>query len=206
MHWLWAADGMVFHAIYGTPRGALPRGLASLLLRIGTGGALWLILFALLFLGGGRRGRRVALTGALAVLLAHAAAVWGLQGLFQRAGPSATYPGVTLLARWSGPFSFPAGRVAQAFAAAPLLTRGSGAGPVVVWSLVIGVAYASIYIGASFPTDAAAGAAVGLACAGGAVWLLGDPFRRRAGLLLPLPRRQRHPAARTGGRPRGAPR
>lgn len=191
MHWVWAADSLLFRAIYGHPAGALPRALAAALLWIAAGGACWLAVFLLLFLGGGRRGRRIALTGALAVLLAHAAAVWGLQGLLQRAGPADTYSNVALLAGAGGPFSFPAGRVAQAFAAVPFLARGSGAGPTLTWTLLAALAYSSVYVGASFPTDVAGGAAVGLVCAGCALWLLGNPFRRRAGQLLPLRRRQR---------------
>jgi undecaprenyl-diphosphatase len=191
VHWVWVLDTIVFHAAYDHPPGALMRSVTRLLLRVATGGVCWLALFALLFVGGGRRGRRIALTGALAVLLAHAAGVWGLQGLFQRPGPAETYSGVTLLAHSADPFSFPSGRVAQAFAAAPFLTRGSGAGPAVLWMVVAAIAYACVYAGASFPSDVAGGAALGLLCAAGAVWLLGNPFVRRRGHLVPLPRRVR---------------
>jgi hypothetical protein len=89
VHWVWVLDTIVFHAAYDHPPGALMRSVARLLLRVATGGVCWLALFALLFVGGGRRGRRIALTGALAVLLAHAAGVRAGGDVFGRdaAGP-----------------------------------------------------------------------------------------------------------------------
>lgn len=188
MHWLAAHDAALLLALYRHPGDRVAAAAATALLQISGGGVCWLVLFGLLFVGGGRRGRRIALTGALAVLLAHAAAVWGLAGLVQRPGPAATVPGVTPLVGPGAPFSFPSGRVAAAFAAAPFLTRGSGAGPAAIALLVLGVSWAGVYGGVSFPADVLGGAAVGLACAGAGRWILGDPFRRRRGTLIPLPR------------------
>lgn len=189
MHWLWAADTRLLLSLNGHPSWLQP--VAVLLLGLGRAGACWLVIFALVFLVGGRRGRRLALTGTLAVLLAHAGAVWGLQGLVQRALPSATVAGVHLVPLRQPPFSFPAERTAQAFAAAPLLTRGSGAGPTVGWILVLAVAWADSFSGFYFPTDVLVGAFVGLASFALAMWLLGDPFRRPKGRLVPLSRRVR---------------
>jgi membrane-associated phospholipid phosphatase len=197
VHGLLGADAAVFRALYAHPPWGAVRALARLVLRVSGGGACWLVLFGLLFLFGGRRGRRIALTGALAVLVAHAVAVWGLSGLVQRPGPAAVLPGVVPLLPRGTAFSFPSGRVAGAFAAAPFLMRGSGAGPAAVALLALAIAWAGVYGGLNFPTDALAGAAVGLAAAGAAVWILGDPFRRRHGALVPL---RRPPAGR------GAPR
>jgi len=189
---LWVTDHRLFLLLNGHPAAALARALAGLLLRVGTGGACWLALFLFVFLIGGRRGRRIALTGALAVLLAHAVAAWGLEGLVQRADPRLVLPpGVFTLAPFQPPFSFPATRVAAAFAALPFLNRGGTTATALVWAVAVGLAWAEVYGGAAFPTDALAGLLIGLACARLATWLLGDPFRRRPGPLIPLSRRGR---------------
>jgi|GEM_PF-3698174 len=192
MHWLWAADDSLFHLFNGHPSGAPARAAAGLALFLSSGGACWLALFLLVFMVGGRRGRRVALTGAVAVLLAHAVAAWGLEGLFQRADPSLSFSRqVFTLPAFQQRFSFPAARAAEAVAAVPFLSRGGPAATGLVWTLAAAVAWGELYAGAAFPSDVLAGAIVGLACAGSALWLLGNPFRRRSGQVIPLPRRIR---------------
>ena len=188
LHLLWAVDHLVFFAFNGHPGGRAFRALFRFVLQISTGGAVWLGLFALGFIGGGPRGRRIALTGALAVLLAHAFAVWGLQGLVQRSDPSHVLTGVRVMAAFQAPFSFPATRVAQSFAALPYLSRSGGAGTVLFWALAILVAIGSVYAGVAFPTDVLAGIGVGWCASRLTRWLLGDPFQRRHGHLVPLPR------------------
>lgn len=188
LHLLWAVDQAVFMALNGHPGGRVVGAVFGFVLRIATGGAVWLAIFALGFVGGGPRGRRIALTGALAVVLAHALGVWGLQGLVQRSDPSHVLAGVRVIAAFQPPFSFPATRVAQAFAALPYLSRSGGAGTVIFWTLAILVAIGSVYAGSAFPTDVLAGIGVGWCAARLARYLLGDPFRRQHGHLVPLPR------------------
>lgn len=193
MHWLWAADDGIFRLFDGHPALAPLRLLARLLLLAASGGACWYVIFLLLFLASGHRGRRLALTGALAVLLAHIG-TWGLAGLFQRAAPGAVLARPALVLTAFVPrFSFPSGRVAQGFAALPFLRRGGSAATTLVWVLAAGSAWAQLYAGTAFPTDVAGGVALGLACAGTAVWILGSPFRPRTGQVIPLPRRHRAP-------------
>lgn len=191
MHALWAADDSLLRLFAGHPFGGLPRALADFALLLSGHGVCWLVLFLLLFLAGGRRGRRVALTGVLAVLLAHAVAAWGLEGLFQRPDPATALSPLATLPAFQQRFSFPAVRLAESFAALPFLTRGGPAATGLLWALTGGVAWAELYAGAAYPTDLLTGAVVGLACAGLAVWLLGNPFRRRGGQVIPLPRRGR---------------
>ncbi len=192
MHWLWAWDQALFLRLNGRPSGGLARGAAVLFMHLSSGGLLWLALFALGFLGGGRRGRRIALTGALAVLLAHAAAVWALAGLVQRSDPAQVVPGTLVLGPFQPRFSFPASRVAEAFAALPYLSRGGRAPTTLFWCLGLAVAFSCVYVGAAFPTDVLGGALVGWGCAALARWLLGNPFRPRRGQVVPLSRAARH--------------
>lgn len=185
----------------GRPAGTLAHGVALAVLWLSTGGACWLTLFGLGFLLGGRRGRRLAVTGIVALLLAHAVSVWGLEGLAQRATPAHTYAGVRLLAGVSLPrFSLPSTRVAEAFAAWPLLRRGGGVLRVPLGAFTAAVAWSAVYSGAHFPSDVVAGAVIGLLSAAAGIWLLGDPFARRRGAFVPLPpraRRGRRLAGRT---------
>ncbi len=192
MAWLWQADRSLFFLINGRPGGAPARDIAMAALWLTSGAACWLTVFGLGFVLGGRRGRRLAVTGLVALLLAHAGAVWGLQGLAQRATPAHTYAGVRLLAGVAMPrFSLPAARVAEACASWPLLRRAGGLMRLLAGGLAAAVAWAAVYSGAHFPSDVAAGAVIGLLSAAASVWLLGDPFARRRGAFVPLPARAR---------------
>lgn len=187
MDWLASQDRVLFFALNGHPGGALPRALAVALLTGSRGGLCWWVAAALLSLTGGRRGRRVAVTAATALALA-ALAASGLRGLVERAVPAVQYGDVYTLAAFVPPFSFPAARVAEAFAAVPFFGRGRGARATLVWAVAALVADAGIYAGAHLPSDALGGAAIGLLAARVAIWLLGNPFRRRPGPFLHLSR------------------
>ena len=192
MGWVWRADRSLFFLLNGRPGGALAHGVALAVLWLSSGGACWLTLFAVAFVLGGRRGRRLAVTGVVALLLAHAAAVWGLEGLAQRASPVHTYAGVRVLSGVRLPrFSLPATRMAEACAAWPLLRRGGGLLRALVDAFTAAVAWSAVYSGAHFPSDVAAGALIGLLGAAAALWLLGDPAARRQGAFVPLPTRVR---------------
>jgi membrane-associated phospholipid phosphatase len=186
--WLAAKERALFFAIDGHPPWPVARLLASLLLTVSAGDACWWVLFGLYFLVGRRRGRRVAVTGALALLLAHGAA-WGLRGLVQRAAPGEVYgAAVFVLPRFAPAFAF--------------LARGGDAPATFLRVVAALLCAAGVYAGVHFPSDAAAGALLGALAARAAVWLLGDPFRRRTGTVLPFRRRGEAVAARPQGPPR----
>jgi membrane-associated phospholipid phosphatase len=204
--WLAARERTIFFALDGHPAGAVARALAVALLVVSRRGLVWWVLLACAFVFGGRRARRVAVTAAVALALAGLLS-WGVEGLFQREVPALAYgSGVFSLARFQPRFSFPEARAALAFAALPFLGRGRGGAALILWVLGVLTALAGIWAGAYYPTDALAGAALGWVGARLAVWLLGSPFRRPPGHLVPWTGAEASPVAaaaeEAGGRRR----
>jgi undecaprenyl-diphosphatase len=123
---------------------------------------LWLTAAAVLAALGGRPGRHAAGSGIVAIALASAVANGPAKLLVARRRPSgASMPALIRMPRSS---SFPSGHSASAFAFAtavcaelPWLT------PVVV-PLAGAVAYSRVQTGVHYPTDVAAGGAIGIAC------------------------------------------
>ncbi len=181
-----ALERGLFMALNGHPAGAPVRAAVRFFLHISAHGVCWLVLFGIVFLFGGRRGRRVALTGVLAVLSAQFLAAVILRGLVQRADPSVQYTSVLLMQSFAVPFSFPASRAAASFAALPFLGKGSRFATLVFRIFAVLIAYAGVYSGTHFPSDELGGALVGLFAAGAMVWILGNPYHR-----LSAPRRRR---------------
>lgn len=177
-----AFDKAAFLAInHGLARFHLDKPMV-LLGQLGTGGAVWFGLLLLVFVFGGRGGRRLAVTGAVAIVAAALITDEVLKGLVQRPRPfDATQLGdlVRIVGSRPGGFSFPSGHAATSFAAAALLSRLGGGWAWTVWLLASLIGLSRIYVGAHFPLDVVGGAAVGLFSAWLAVRLLGDPLARR---------------------------
>ena len=164
------------HMAAGRAGGAL----AHLLLALGRHGAVWIALLILIFMLGGRRGRRLVVTTGAALGIAAVLAELVLLGLVERAGPSAVMgSAVHVIVPNPAPFSFPSAVAALAFAAAPMLSRLGPAWGVFDWALALAIAGASVAAGQCFPTDALGGLVVGVASARLAVWALGEPLKRR---------------------------
>jgi undecaprenyl-diphosphatase len=123
---------------------------------------LWLATAAVLALLGGRRGRCAAGRGVVAIALASAVANGPAKLLVRRRRPGGgARPALIRMPRST---SFPSGHSASAFAFAtaacaefPLLT------PVLV-PLAGAVAYSRVQTGVHYPSDVAAGSAIGIAC------------------------------------------
>ncbi len=169
--------------------GGLAGGAVRLLLTVGRHGAVWIVLVILVFVLGGRRGRRLAVTTAAALGVAAVLAELVLMGLVERAGPSAVLgSAVHVLVPNPAPFSFPCAVAALAFAAVPLLSRLGPPWAITCWLLALGIALAAVSAGQCFPSDALAGALTGLGSARVAVWALGEPLRRRGRVSPPVRR------------------
>ena len=141
---------------------ALDRALVSLT-RAANYWRLWLAIATLLALFGGRRGRRAAAHGMSAVVIAGVTANGPAKLLARRRRPHA--PSLPALIRVPRSTSFPSGHSAAAFAFAagvcaelPLLTP-------VLGPLALAVGYSRIHTGVHYPSDVAAGAAIGVASA-----------------------------------------
>jgi membrane-associated phospholipid phosphatase len=121
---------------------------------------LWLLIASGLAAGGGRRGRRAAGRGIIAIAIAATVANGPVKLLARRRRPFVRSP--PTLIRMPRSTSFPSGHSAAAFAFAtgacaelPVLA------PVLV-PLAGTVAYSRVHTGVHYPSDVAAGAALGI--------------------------------------------
>lgn len=130
--------------------------------RAGEHGALWQGLCAV---GAAldRRRRPLYLRTMRTVALAYLANI-GLKYVVRRQRPALS--GLPALSSTVTSLSFPSAHSTTSFAAARMLTRGGGSLPrVPVYALAKAMAVSRIYVGVHYPTDIAAGAALGTAVA-----------------------------------------
>jgi undecaprenyl-diphosphatase len=130
----------------------------------------WAILCIVIYVFGGKFGRKVALLALLALLLTNVIVII-LKFLVAEPRPFLTLPNVDLLVQVDGQ-SFPSGHSASSFAAATLIglkyrleSRGSLRMliyPLFIFALLVGVS--RIYIGVHYPYDVIVGALIGILC------------------------------------------
>ena len=121
---------------------------------------LWLVVAGTLAVVGGRRGRRAAGRGLIAIAIAAATANGPAKLLVRRRRPSS--PRRPTLIRTPRSTSFPSGHTAAAVA---FVTGASTELPVLAPILVPlagAVAYSRVHTGVHYPSDVAAGAAIGI--------------------------------------------
>jgi undecaprenyl-diphosphatase len=117
----------------------------------------WFAVGGLLAALGGRRGRRAAAHGFVAIGLASAVANGPLKLLFRRARPSGRAP----LIRPPRTTSFPSGHAASAFAFAVAASRELRPAAALLLPLATTVSYSRVYVGVHYPSDVLLGAALG---------------------------------------------
>jgi undecaprenyl-diphosphatase len=184
----------LFRTINGLAGNAAVDALFLFLTRIGQGGAVWLALAVLLWLGAGRlpglrrlgaaRWRTVGISMVVALALAGATES-GLKLLIGRLRPSYALTGVHVIGAAPASYSFPSGHALSSFAAAmvlvtalrrlerrrePLAPVADGLGAMVLATLI---SFSRIYVGHHFPLDVLAGMLLGL-LEGWAVWMAAE--------------------------------
>ena len=141
---------------------------------------LWLAVAAALAVFGGRRGRRAAGRGLIAIAIAAAAANGPAKLLVRRPRPSSREQ--PTLIRTPRSTSFPSGHTAAAFA---FLAGASSELPIlapVLAPLAGTVAYSRVYTGVHYPSDVLAGAAIGIGAGFLATRLPPRALRRRGAM------------------------
>jgi undecaprenyl-diphosphatase len=130
---------------------------------IGRGGIVWLLIAAVLTAMNRLRPREWAQL-ALALVVTSAMTDAVLQPVVGRERPFVRSLDVTVIGDRPTSGSFPSGHAANAFAGAFVLSRFTA--PALAWWVLAGaIAYSRLYLGVHYPSDVAAGALVGIACA-----------------------------------------
>lgn len=159
-------DQAVYEAVARARTPALDRPLRRLS-DLANRSALWLAVAALLGALGGRPGRRAAARGVLCIAVASALVNLGLKSLHGRRRPDRAHSPAPVgrHVRMPGSSSFPSGHSASAWAFAtavgvefPMLGLPMGA-------LAAAVAYSRVHTGVHYPSDAIAGALIGVTTA-----------------------------------------
>jgi membrane-associated phospholipid phosphatase len=155
-------DRAIYRAIADTPTPTLDEPLRRLS-GLANNSGLWLAIAAGLFLGGGKRGRRAAITGVAAIGVNSALVNLPMKFASGRTRPDRASAGVPSQ-RWvtmptSG--SFPSGHSASAFAFAAAVGGEVPVLAVPLRALAAAVAYSRVHTGVHYPGDVVVGSMVG---------------------------------------------
>ncbi len=158
-----AADLRAMCWLLEQPRAAGRARLARAISRLGDG-PLYALLALLLWLLGGVQGERFALAAAFAYGIEVPAFVV-LKHLIKRPRPADSLESLCAFIQPADRFSFPSGHTAAAFVMATLLAVlfPLAATPALVFAALVGLS--RVLLGVHYPTDIAAGAVLGAACA-----------------------------------------
>ena len=144
--------------------------LMPLLSRAGSLGAIWLVLLGVIAVFGKKPGRWISLAGLLALVVGFGFSHL-IKDLTMRPRPFLALPDVRLLLPPPHSYAFPSGHTTSSFAAATavMLAAGKALGKIPLWSLgmlvlAVAISYSRVYVGVHWPTDVAAGVALGTAC------------------------------------------
>jgi membrane-associated phospholipid phosphatase len=159
---LGAVDRAVYEAVADTPTPELD-GPVRRLSNAASYSRLWLGVAAVIAVLGGRRGRRAALEGVLAIGVTSATVNLGMKPLAQRRRPDRASHAEFAARRVPMPESdsFPSGHAASAFAFAYAVGRHLPGLAVPIRLLAGGVAYSRVHIGVHYPADVVIGSIVG---------------------------------------------
>jgi undecaprenyl-diphosphatase len=159
---LGAVDRAVYQAIARTPTANLDVPVRRL-----SGAAdksrLWLGIAAVVAVAGGRRGRRAALEGVVAIGVTSATVNLGVKPIASRRRPDRTQPALFEGRHVPMPrsASFPSGHAASAFAFAYAVGRHLPALAVPIRLLAAAVAYSRVHTGVHYPGDVVIGSVTG---------------------------------------------
>jgi membrane-associated phospholipid phosphatase len=161
-----AVDRAVYDAVARTPTPELD-GPVRRLSDAANYSRLWLGIAAAIALVGGRRGRRAALEGVVAIGATSATVNLGVKPLARRRRPDRVGPDLVVGRHvpMPGSTSFPSGHAASAFAFAYAVGRHLPVLGLPIRLLAGGVAYSRVHTGVHYPGDVVIGSILGAATA-----------------------------------------
>jgi membrane-associated phospholipid phosphatase len=158
---LGAVDRAVYEAVARTPTATLDDPVRRLS-HAADGSRLWLGIAAAVALVGGRRGRRAALEGVVAIGVTSATVNLGVKQVTRRRRPERDHQAFEdRHVRMPGSTSFPSGHAASAFAFAYAVGRHLPALAVPIRLLAAAVAYSRVHTGVHYPGDVVIGSVTG---------------------------------------------
>jgi membrane-associated phospholipid phosphatase len=162
LHELGAIDRAVYEAVARTPTGTLD-GPVRRLSAAADKSKLWLGIAAAVALAGGKRGRRAALEGVVAIGVSSATINLGVKPVARRRRPDRVRPALFEHRHvpMPGSTSFPSGHAASAFAFAYAVGRHLPAIAVPIRLLAAAVAYSRVHTGVHYPGDVVIGSVAG---------------------------------------------
>jgi undecaprenyl-diphosphatase len=159
---LGAVDRAVYEAVARTPTGHLDVPVRRLS-HFADHSKLWLAIAAVVAVAGGRRGRRAALEGVVAIGVTTATVNLGVKPIARRRRPER--PETALFedrhVPMPGSRSFPSGHAASAFAFAHAIGRHLPVLAVPIRLLAAAVAYSRVHTGVHYPGDVVIGSVTG---------------------------------------------
>ncbi len=162
LHELATVDKAIYRAIAETPTPTLDEPLRRLS-NLANNSMLWLGVAGLLFVFGGRAGRRAAVTGVVAIGVNSVVVNFPVKYAARRARPDRAAVGVPA-ERWvemPTSTSFPSGHSASGFAFATAVTGSRPVLGVPLRGLAATVAYSRVHTGVHYPGDVIVGSLIG---------------------------------------------
>ncbi len=153
-------DRAVYAAVAATDTPSLDAPIARLS-ELANYSRLWIAAAAALAVLGGRRGRRAAVRGLLAVGITSALANLGVKTAFRRGRPHRGVHPEARGVRMPTSTSFPSGHTASAFAFALAVSRTFPGLALPLVPLAAAVGYSRVHTGVHYPGDVLAGAILG---------------------------------------------
>jgi undecaprenyl-diphosphatase len=162
LHDLGAVDRAVYEAVARTPTGHLDQSVRRLS-AAADNSKLWLAIAAVVAVAGGRRGRRAALEGVVAIGVTSATVNLGVKSVARRGRPErhATALFEDRHVAMPASTSFPSGHAASAFAFAYAIGRHLPVLAVPIRLLAAAVAYSRVHTGVHYPGDVVIGSVTG---------------------------------------------
>lgn len=143
---------------------------------LGNGGAIWIVIAALLMLN--QKYRKIGFMTLVALLLSALLGDEILKNIVQRIRPSANIPAANLLISKPLTYSFPSGHAAASFAASGVLAKYFKKYGFVFFILASLIAFSRLYLYVHYPTDVLAGVILGLTCSKITIYIFNKTNKR----------------------------